>query len=69
MPRLRQLKYRKKTEYQVKEQWVVEMSVFADYISDTQLLIDQLFESDWNMIQKPNFNSDDELNRVKAEFK
>lgn len=63
------MKYRKKTQYRVKEQWVVEKSVFADYVPDTQQLIDQLFESDWNMIQKPKFNSDEELSRVKAELK
>lgn len=68
-PRSRQMKYRKKTQYRVKEQWVVEKSVFADYVPDTQQLIDELFESDWSMIQKPKFNSDEELNRVKAEFK
>jgi len=55
MPRLRQLKYRKQVEYRMKEQWKVEKSVFADYIPDTQLLIDNLFEFDWGSIQKPKF--------------
>ena len=69
MPRVRQLKYRNKTQYRIKEQWIVEKSIFADYIPDSQQLIDQLFEADWALIQKPKFSDDEELDKVKAELK
>lgn len=69
MPRVRQLKYRSKTQYRVKEQWIVEKSIFADYIPDNQQFIDQLFEADWALIQKPKFEDDEELSRVKEELK
>ena len=68
MPRMRQLKYRSKIRYRVKEQWVVTNSVFADYLSDTQNVIDKLFESDWKKVQKPKV-SEEELAKIKTELK
>lgn len=68
MPRLRQLRYKAQTQYRVKEQWVVEKSLFSDYIPDSASLIDRMFESDWSMIQKPKLSEED-LAKVKAELK
>lgn len=55
-------------QYRVKEQWKVQKSVFADYIPDSQSLIDKLFEVDWAMIQKPKFEGDEE-DKIKAIIK
>lgn len=68
LPRVRQLRYRKQVQYRIKEEWKVEKSVFADYIPDSQQLMDKLFESDWAMIMKPKF-ADGEEAKVKSELK
>ena len=69
LPRVRQLKFKSRPQYKVKEQWSVEKSVFADFLPDNELLMDQLFEADWSMMQKPKFNSEEELNKIKLELR
>lgn len=68
MPRVRQLRYRKKVQYRIKEEWNVNKSVFADYIPDSQTLMNKLFEVDWAMTLKPKFGEGEEA-KVKAELK
>ena len=69
IPRLRQLRYRKQVQYKIREQWNVNRSVFAEYKPDTQDLMNQLFEKDWNMIVKPKFEGDEEEEKVKEELR
>lgn len=69
IPRLRQLRYRKQVQYKIREQWNVNRSVFAEYKPDTQDLMNQLFEKDWNMIVKPKFQGDEEEEKVKEELR
>jgi hypothetical protein len=69
VPRLRQLRYRKQIQYTTKKVWNVQDSVFNDYQSDSQELMNQLFESDWNMIQKPKFKDEEEVKKVKSVLK
>lgn len=68
VPRMRQFRYKSRTQYRVKEEWKVAASVFAGYIPDSQGLINKLFETDWSVIQKPKVN-DEELSKVKEELK
>lgn len=68
-PRERQLRYKKQVQFRVKELWNVQNSVFADYQSDTQELMNKLFECDWAMTQKPKIDKAEDLEKIKAILK
>jgi hypothetical protein len=69
IPRQRQLKYRKQIQYRVKEEWKVEKSVFADYQSDSNELMDKIFENDWSLMQPPKFDKQEDLEKAKQILK
>jgi hypothetical protein len=63
------LKYRKQIQYRVKEEWKVEKSVFADYQSDSNELMDKIFENDWSLMQPPKFDKQEDLEKAKQILK
>lgn len=49
--------------------WKRENSVFAAFIADSQKLMDEIFENDWALIQKPKFKNPEDEDEIKKILK
>ena len=53
----------------MKPPWNFYESIFAQSRRETQELMDQMFENDWSLMQKPNFKDEEEAAELKTTLK